>query len=83
MTPKDVAHLATHDASQTDSSNHLNHAVFRYSLIAIVLLVAYAMGFTEQATAFFGYCLDWIGNTFGWYYMLAVTLYPGLFMRPT
>lgn len=75
MTPKDVAHLATHDVPQTDSSNHLNHAVFRYSLIAIVLLVAYAMGFTEQATAFFGYCLDWIGNTFGWYYMLAVTLY--------
>ncbi|PMX74175.1 BCCT family transporter, partial [Pseudomonas sp. GW456-12-1-14-LB2] len=31
--------------------------------------------FTEHATAFFNAGLGWIGETFGWYYMLAIVVY--------
>ncbi|MGR2739155.1 choline BCCT transporter BetT [Billgrantia sp. Q4P2] len=58
-----------------ESSNRLNPAVFHGSVAGIVLFLIYAIAFTEHATAFFNAGLDWIGNTFGWYYMLAVVAY--------
>lgn len=55
--------------------NRLNSAVFHGSVAGIVVFLAYTMLFTEHATAFFNAGLNWIGNTFGWYYMLAVAAY--------
>ncbi|HET8791288.1 MAG TPA: choline BCCT transporter BetT, partial [Modicisalibacter sp.] len=58
-----------------EHSNRLNPAVFHGSVAGIAIFSIYAIVFTEHATAFFNAGLGWIGNTFGWYYMLAVAAY--------
>lgn len=58
-----------------EQSNHLNRVVFHGSVAGIVLFLIFAIAFTDQATAFFSAGLDWIGNTLGWYYMLAIVAY--------
>ncbi|WP_409522414.1 choline BCCT transporter BetT [Nitrincola sp. MINF-07-Sa-05] len=55
--------------------NRLNKRVFHGSAAGIVAFAIYAMAFTDHATAFFNAGLDWIGRSFGWYYMLAVIAY--------
>ena len=56
-------------------ANRLNPAVFHGSVAGILVFLAYTILYTEQATAFFNAGLQWIGRTFGWYYMLAVVAY--------
>lgn len=56
-------------------ANRLNPVVFHGSVAGILLFLFYATVFTEHATAFFNAGLDWIGHTFGWYYMLAIVAY--------
>ncbi|MBL1379064.1 choline BCCT transporter BetT [Zobellella iuensis] len=58
-----------------EQSNCLNRSVFHGSVAGILVFLIYAIAFTDHATAFFNAGLDWIGNTFGWYYMLAVAAY--------
>ncbi len=65
----------THPHPDGESVNRLNPAVFHGSVAGILLFLIYAITFTDHATAFFNAGLDWIGNTFGWYYMLAVVAY--------
>ncbi|MGQ7247392.1 choline BCCT transporter BetT [Halomonas sp. V046] len=59
----------------TAPGNRLNPAVFHGSVAGILVFLIYAMVFTDHATAFFNAGLTWIGDTFGWYYMLAVVAY--------
>ncbi|GGX88004.1 high-affinity choline transporter BetT [Litchfieldella qijiaojingensis] len=65
----------THRHFEHEQSNRLNPVVFHGSVAGILLFLIYAIAFTDHATAFFNAGLDWIGNTFGWYYMLAVVAY--------
>lgn len=58
-----------------EQSNGLNRSVFHGSVAGILVFLIYAIAFTDHATAFFNAGLDWIGHTFGWYYMLAVAAY--------
>ncbi|WP_375056385.1 choline BCCT transporter BetT [Zobellella sp. DQSA1] len=58
-----------------EQSNGLNRSVFHGSVAGILVFLVYAIVFTDHATAFFNAGLDWIGSTFGWYYMLAVAAY--------
>lgn len=57
------------------NTNRLNPVVFHGSVAGILVFLIYAIAFTDQATAFFQTALGWIGDTFGWYYMLAIIAY--------
>ncbi|MCT7653880.1 BCCT family transporter [Oceanimonas sp. NS1] len=53
----------------------LNLAVFHGSVAGILIFLIYTIAYTEHANALFNAGLDWIGQTFGWYYMLVITSY--------
>ncbi|PXY00122.1 choline BCCT transporter BetT [Halomonas sp. LBP4] len=65
----------THRHYEPEQSNRLNPIVFHGSVAGILIFLIYAIAFTDHATAFFNAGLGWIGNTFGWYYMLAIVAY--------
>ncbi|MFC0337069.1 choline/glycine/proline betaine transport protein [Kushneria avicenniae] len=55
----------------------LNPVVFYGSALCIVAFSLWGMLFTETANTIIFAVLEWISNTFGWYYFLAATLYLG------
>lgn len=65
----------TQQMSDNRPGGRLNPAVFHGSVAGILIFLIYAIAFTDHATAFFNAGLDWIGQTFGWYYMLAIVVY--------
>ncbi|OXY82627.1 choline BCCT transporter BetT [Oceanimonas doudoroffii] len=65
----------TQQVSDSRPGGRLNTAVFHGSVAGILIFLIYAIAFTDHATAFFNAGLDWIGQTFGWYYMLAIVVY--------
>ncbi len=65
----------TQQVSDNGQGGRLNTAVFHGSVAGILIFLIYAIVFTDHATAFFNAGLDWIGQTFGWYYMLVIISY--------
>ncbi|WP_116474751.1 choline BCCT transporter BetT [Zobellella maritima] len=65
----------THQDTDQGQGGRLNPAVFHGSVAGILIFLIYTIAFTDHATAFFNAGLDWIGRTFGWYYMLAIVIY--------
>lgn len=55
----------------------LNPVVFYGSALCIVAFSLWGMLFTDNANTVIFAALEWISNTFGWYYFLAATLYLG------
>ena len=55
----------------------LNPIVFYGSAFGIVMFSLWGMFFTDAANTVIFAALEWISNTFGWYYFLAATLYLG------
>ena len=53
----------------------VSRPVFISSASVILLLIVYASAFTGPAETLFSNVQDWISATFGWFYVLAVTLF--------
>lgn len=63
--------------STAQQKDELNPIVFYGAAIGILLFSLWGMFFTDSANTLIFGALEWISNTFGWYYFLAATLYLG------
>lgn len=63
--------------STAQQKDELNPIVFYGSAICILLFSLWGMFFTDNANTIIFATLEWISNTFGWYYFLAATIYLG------
>ena len=67
--------MSVRGESLTPPRDQLNHVVFFISAGLILLFSILTILFNEQANAVIGSALNWVSSTFGWYYLLAATLY--------
>ncbi|KHT01962.1 choline transporter [Pectobacterium brasiliense] len=59
----------------TTQQDRLNPVVFYTSAGLILTFSLMTMLFTQEANAWITHALNWVSATFGWYYLLAATLY--------
>ncbi|MCK8168125.1 BCCT family transporter, partial [Erwinia amylovora] len=55
--------------------DRINPVVFYTSAVLILLFSLTTILFTEFSDRWINRTLNWVSNTFGWYYLLAATLY--------
>ena len=67
--------MSVRGESLTPPRDQLNHVVFFISAGLILLFSILTILFNEQANAVIGSALNGVSSTFGWYYLLAATLY--------
>ncbi len=60
---------------QTKQKSQLNRVVFFCSAAIIVFFSLYTMLFNDSASMILDSVLDWVSNTFGWYYFFAASVY--------
>lgn len=60
---------------ETPQKDRINPVVFYSSALLILLFSFITIFFTDYADRGIDHVLEWISNTFGWYYLLAATLY--------
>jgi len=67
---------STDKLNATDKAkDSLNKVVFFTSAGLILAFTLTTIFFTELSGKWIGQALNWVSATFGWYYMLAATLY--------
>lgn len=60
---------------ETPQKDRINPVVFYSSALLILLFSFITIFFTDYADRGIDHVLEWVSNTFGWYYLLAATLY--------
>ncbi len=60
---------------ETPQKDRINPVVFYSSALLILLFSFTTIFFTDYADRGIDHVLEWVSNTFGWYYLLAATLY--------
>ncbi|EIW4856189.1 choline BCCT transporter BetT, partial [Klebsiella pneumoniae] len=63
------------DLSQSREKDKINPVVFYTSAGLILLFSLMTIFFRDFSAEWIGRTLDWVSKTFGWYYLLAATLY--------
>ncbi|STV68060.1 High-affinity choline uptake protein BetT [Klebsiella pneumoniae] len=63
------------DLSQSREKDKINPVVFYTSAGLILLFSLMTIFFRDFSAEWIGRSLDWVSKTFGWYYLLAATLY--------
>ena len=63
------------DLSQNREKDKINPVVFYTSAGLILLFSLMTIFFRDFSAEWIGRTLDWVSKTFGWYYLLAATLY--------
>ncbi len=61
--------------SQNQQKSQLNRVVFFCSAAIIVFFSLYTMLFNDSASMILDNVLNWVSNTFGWYYFFAASVY--------
>ena len=65
----------TDESDGTGQKDRLNPTVFYGSAASIVVFAVWTMLFTESSGAVIFGVLDWISNSFGWFYFVSVVAY--------
>lgn len=60
---------------QNQQKSQLNRVVFFCSAAIIVFFSLYTMLFNDSASMILDNVLNWVSNTFGWYYFFAAGVY--------
>ncbi|WP_181961791.1 BCCT family transporter, partial [Klebsiella pneumoniae] len=63
------------DLSHSREKDKINPVVFYTSAGLILLFSLTTILFRDFSALWIGRTLDWVSKTFGWYYLLAATLY--------
>lgn len=63
------------DLSPSREKDKINPVVFYTSAGLILLFSLMTLFFSDFSAAWIGRTLNWVSKTFGWYYLLAATLY--------
>lgn len=67
--------MPTNELSSKDTKDRINPVVFYTSAILILAFTLTTIFFTSRADRWINSTLQWVSNTFGWYYLLAATVY--------
>ncbi|AML59353.1 High-affinity choline uptake protein BetT [Serratia rubidaea] len=67
--------MTTHDTSSKPQQDRLNPVVFFISAGLILAFSLMTIFFTDLSGTWLTRTLNWVSKTFGWYYLLAATLY--------
>lgn len=67
--------MTTHDTSSKPQQDRLNPVVFFVSAGLILAFSLMTIFFTDLSGTWLTRTLNWVSKTFGWYYLLAATLY--------
>lgn len=65
----------TQSAAPDSEKDKINPVVFYTSAGLILLFSLMTLFFSDLSAAWIGHVLNWVSSTFGWYYLLAATLY--------
>ena len=63
------------DLPQSREKDKINPVVFYTSAGLILLFSLTTLFFSDFSAVWIGRTLNWVSKTFGWYYLLAATLY--------
>ncbi|MDW8848275.1 choline transporter [Erwinia sp. MMLR14_017] len=67
--------MPTTEISRKEQQDRINPVVFYTSAALILLFSLTTIFFTELSDRWINTALEWVSNTFGWYYLLAATVY--------
>lgn len=67
--------MPTTEISRKEQQDRINPVVFYTSAALILLFSLTTIFFTELSDRWINSALEWVSNTFGWYYLLAATVY--------
>ncbi|MGB9095353.1 choline transporter [Erwinia sp.] len=67
--------MPTTEISRKEQKDRINPVVFYTSAGLILLFSLTTIFFTELSDRWINAALEWVSNTFGWYYLLAATVY--------
>ena len=67
--------MPTTEISRKEQKDRINPVVFFTSAGLILLFSLTTIFFTDLSDRWINSALEWVSNTFGWYYLLAATVY--------
>jgi len=67
--------MPTTEISRKEQQDRINPVVFYTSAALILLFSLTTIFFTDLSDRWINSTLEWVSNTFGWYYLLAATVY--------